>query len=240
MFRVLSALAATGCGTADWTRQATERPGVVEVFATGEVEVAPDEAIVDFSVETTAATAEAAGAANARRTDQLLRALVEAGVPRDAISTAGFGVFPEYSPPPPVPAEAQRPPRIVGYRAHNAVVVEIAALDRVGPIIDRALSSGADRVGSVRFGLSRPEAAQADALRRAVENARNSAQAIAASLGMRLGAVVRAKSTPEQPVFPVRGMAEAVRAPEVTTPILPGPQTVTATVTVVYALEPER
>lgn len=211
---------------------------VIRVSAVGQVEAAPDEAHLDFAVETTAATAAQAAQENAARMEQVIRALVAAGVARTAIETRGYQVYPEYAPQPQPQPNAE--PRIRGYRVSNTVTVETRDIGKVGGLLDAALRAGANRVDAVRFGLSNPEAARGQAIRRATESARRDAEALAAALGVRLGAVVDASTTGEPPrPFPVmmRGRAEAMgMAQSVATPIQPGEQTVTATVSLVFSI----
>lgn len=216
-----------------------EQPAIV-VSGMGDVDVAPDLAEISLAVETQEPTARAAGDANARALERVIRALVQSGVPREDIETRGYTIFPEH---------IHRPdaePRIRGYRATNTVVVKTSKLDRVGALIDTALGAGANRVDGVSFSLRDPAVAQSAALKEAVERARRSAEAIADALGVRLGRVLQASSTAGHgPPIPVmrRARAEAMDmapAAAVAPPIQPGQQTVTATVTVIYQIEGSR
>jgi len=214
----------------------TGEPRTIRVSATGEARAQPDEAHLDFAVETVATTARAAGEENARLMERVIRALVAAGVPRASIETRNYTVYPEYATP--MPDERQEQPRIRGYRTSNLVTARTQDLARVGALIDAALGAGANRVDAVRFSLRNPERAQAEATRDAVQRARQSAETIAGALGVRLGEVLDA-STAFEPIRPFATdvryrMAEAaVPAP---TPIQPGEQTVNATITVVFAI----
>ncbi|PTL77574.1 SIMPL domain-containing protein [Vitiosangium sp. GDMCC 1.1324] len=208
----------------------------IRVEGTGEVKVAPDEAFIDLAMETLAPTAKAASEENARKMDKVVAALMQAGIPRKEIETRNFTVFPEYEPQP-------RPdvaPKLKGYRVSNQVEVHVRELARVGTLLDTALGAGANRVDSVRFGLSKPETVQGDALRNAVERARQSAQVLASALGVKLGPVLDASTVtePQRPI-PVAARFELARASaaDVTTPIQPEEQTVTARVTLIYAIE---
>ncbi|HYO59040.1 SIMPL domain-containing protein [Archangium sp.] len=210
----------------------------IRVEGTGEVKVAPDEAFIDLAVETQAPTAKVAAEENARKMDQVIAALVQAGIARKEIETRNYSVFPEFQP----QTRPDEVPKLRGYRVSNQVEVHVRELSRVGPLLDTALGAGANRVDSVRFGLSKPEAVQGEALRNAVERARQSAQVLASALGVRLGPVLDAStvSEPQRP-FPVAArfeMARAGGAADVTTPIQPEEQTVLATVTLVFAIEP--
>jgi hypothetical protein len=210
----------------------------IRVEGTGEVKVAPDEAFIDVAVETLAPTAKVAAEENARKMDKVIAALVQAGIPRKEIETRNYSVFPEFQP----QTRPDETPKLRGYRVSNLVEVHVRELARVGALLDTALGAGANRVDSVRFGLSKPETVQGDALRNAVERARQSAQVLASALGVRLGPVLDA-STVTQPQHPIPmaaqfEMARAGGAADTMTPIQPQEQTVTATVTLIFAIEP--
>lgn len=209
----------------------------IRVEGMGEVKVAPDEAFIDLALETLAPTAKAAAEENARKMDKVVAALVQAGIPRKEIETRNYSVYPEYQPQP-RPEEAAK---LRGYRVSNQVEVHVRELSRVGTLLDTALGAGANRVDSVRFGLSKPEVVQGDALRNAVERARQSAQVLATALGVKLGPVLDASTVSEPPrPLPMVArfeMARAGSAADVTTPIQPEEQTVTARVTLIFAIE---
>jgi uncharacterized protein YggE len=209
----------------------------IRVEGMGEVKVAPDEAFIDLAVETLAPTAKAAAEDNARKMDKVITALVQAGIPRKEIETRNYAVYPEYTP----PTKPDEVPKLKGYRVSNQVEVHVRELARVGALLDTALGAGANRVESVRFGLSRPETVQGEALRNAVERARQSAQVLATALGVKLGPVLDASTVtePQRPI-PITARYELARgaAADVTTPIQPEEQTVRATVTLIFAIEP--
>lgn len=224
-------------GVAQQATPASPTERTIRVTGLGEVQVRPDEAYIDFAVETLAPTARAASEANARTMERVIAALVTAGVPRQEIQTRGFSVYPDHGPGDP----RDTIPRIRGYRVNNTVSLRTQSLNRVGAFIDAALGAGANRVDGVRFGLRNTDAVQAEALRRATARARTQAENIAAALNVRLGPILDA-STGNQPVRPypmmmrARGGVEEV-AQSMAPPIEPGEQTVTAMVSLVFAIE---
>ncbi|WP_426755812.1 SIMPL domain-containing protein [Myxococcus sp. Y35] len=207
----------------------------IRVEGTGEVKAQPDEAFIDVAVETLAPNVKAAGEQNAKRMEKVISALTSAGIARRDIQTRNYSVYPDYAPP--VPNQTE--PKLRGYRVSNLVSVHVKDLSRVGNLLDKALEAGANRVDSVRFGLSRQEAVQGEALRQAVARARKSADVLAASLNVKLGAVLDASTVTEPPqLYPARfAMAEVADARGMATPIQPEEQTVQAKVTLVYVIE---
>jgi hypothetical protein len=232
----LGMLLAAGASSAS-AQQVMMMPGGgrgIEVSGMGEVEVAPDEAYLNFAVETSAPTSQEASQQNAERMERVIAALVAAGIPRDEIETRNFSVYPEY-----VANDRGETPRVRGYRVTNQVALETMRLDAVGTLIDAALAAGANRVEGINFGLSNPQAAEAEALREAVQRARASAETIAQALGVSLGQLLRA-STSTEPVRPMPMMARMDMAESAAqgfaTPIQPGEQTVHATVVLVFGI----
>lgn len=207
----------------------------LRVEGTGEVKAQPDEAFIDVAVETSAQNAKAAGEENAKRMEKVLAALTGAGIAKRDLQTRNYNVYPEYTPSPPQGGE----PKLKGYRVSNLVSVHVTDLSKVGSLLDKALAAGANRVDSVRFGLSRQDAVQGEALRQAVARARKSAEVLAASLNVKLGAVLDASTVTEAPrLYPATfamDMAESRAAP--TTPIQPEEQTVMAKVTLIFAIQ---
>ncbi|MFY0582996.1 SIMPL domain-containing protein [Cystobacter fuscus] len=187
-------------------------------------------------METRAPLAQAAADANAKKMDKVIAALVQAGVVRKDLETRNYSVAMEFEPPVPGTSETPKPR---GYQVNNTVQVHVRDLTKVGPLLDTALKAGANRVDSVRFGLSKPETGRDGALRDAVARARQSAQVLATALGVKLGPVLDA-STITEPIRPMPlarfAMATAESA-DVATPIQPQEQTVQATVTLIYAIE---
>lgn len=157
-------------------------PARPQVVATGEGEVmvTPDRAYVDIAVETTAPTAVAAAAENARLIATVSEAIQRAGVPAAAMSGAGYHVSANT-------VYEQGSARQQGYRASNTLRIEMDRFDRLGAVIDAALAAGANRVADVRYTISDPSAARQRAIAAAVERARADAEAMARAAGGGLG-----------------------------------------------------
>lgn len=233
MLALAAALASATPGLAQLPTAQCPAERTIRVTGFGEVQARPDEAHVDFAVETLAPTARAASEENARTMERVIAALVRAGVPRGEIQTRGFSVFPEY-----FHRDRDTVPQIRGYRVNNAVVLWTQALNRVGAFLDAALGAGANRVNGVRFAIRNADAVRAEAMRSAVHQARASAETMAASLGVRLGPVLDASTAgqPPRPVYDRAMMRVAEEAQAISTPIEPGEQTVTAAVSLVFAI----
>ena len=230
---VLATVLATTPSFAQQPPAAAPTSRTIRTTGVGEVNVKPDEAHLEFGVETVAPTAQAASAENARRMERVIAALVAAGVPRNEIQTRGFAVYPDYEHNPQTPE-----PRIRGYRVSNTVVARTEAVAQIGKLIDAALAAGANRVSGVRFGVRNADVPRAEAIRRATARARTQAETIASALGVRLGPVLDATTADQPPRYVPQLEAVAMRqaADAASTPVEPGEQTITATVSLVFAI----
>lgn len=204
----------------------------VAVQGQAEVSVAPDEAFVVLGVDVEAPDAAAAqrqanGVANA-----ILTALRAENVPDSDIQTSTLTLTPVYRAAGGSRGERER----VAYRARNTVRVRVSELERLGPVIDAGLRAGANGLEGVRFDLEDDTLARKEALSRAVEQASGKAATIAAALHMRLGEILEARegSVGVTPVFAQASMLRSEGA--MSTPVAPGQVTVSANVTLRYAL----
>lgn len=206
-------------------RQAPLEPQIA-VTGRGEVKVSPDRATIQISVQTRSSTAAAAAAENANKTQAVLAALRALGLGNDQLSTINYSVNPEQR------YEPNKEPVIVGYTVTNTVLAEVRRLNQVGPVIDAALSRGANMITSLQFFASNTEAARRAAIALAIEKARADAEAAARAARGTLGSLLEINigaysPPPPQPMMMLRrAMAEA----QADTPISPGQDTVTVEV----------
>lgn len=212
----------------------TDTKRTISVSTQGEVKAAPDEVLLSFAVETTAAKATEATAENAKRSTAVAAAVKPLLGKQDTVSTTRYTLEPRYESV--RPGEA-REPRITGYVARNEVQVESHQLDQVGALIDAATTAGANRVNNLQFQLSSREQALRSAIEKAGADARAQADSAAKGLGVKLGRVMSATVSSGPivvPRFARMAMAAEARAP---TPIEPGEVSVSANLQVTYEIE---
>jgi uncharacterized protein len=206
---------------------APPRPPEIVASAQGEARVTPDRARILIGVQTRAATAAQAGAANARKQRAVIDTLRALGIAPEQLSTAHYNVFPEqvYN-----PERGDKTPRITGYNVVNAVRVEVRKVDMVGSVVDAALAKGANGIQSLEFYSSNVDDARHSALASAVARARGDAEAMAKAAGGALGELLEISTAPvpEPRPFATAMQARAEAAPS--TPIAVGEDTLTVTV----------
>lgn len=207
----------------------------ITVVGRGETKISPDRATIQISVQTRAATASAAGAANASRQRAVLEALRKLGMSDEQLSTANYNVNPEYR------YEPNRNPAIIGYTATNTIIADVRDLTKVGAVIDAALGAGANLINSLNFYASNLQQARQTAITAAVQTARAEAEVGARAAQGQLGGLLELSigayyAPPPRPMM--MKLESAALASE--TPVQPGMETVTVEVTTRWRFVPNR
>jgi uncharacterized protein YggE len=223
----------------------------VSTSGTATTRVTPDMFSVIVGVETNGTTAQEAVSRNANLTGQVIAALSGLGISENQIGTSTYSVLPiyEYRPPlQPCPEIYPPPPgceprqEIIGYSASNSVTVTLnvnAGVD-AGQIIDASVQAGANNVNGLYFFVSpdRQQEIRDSLFRDAIASARQRANIAAEALGMTVSQVQSVDL--REVFFPIfRGLeevstAEAADSVSLPTPILPGEQEVSTTVSIVF------
>lgn len=202
--------------------QTTSRRPSVRATGNAQVSVTPDLARVSVSVVSQAATAQDAAAQNAAQVSNVLGQLRTVIGGTGDLRTTGYSLVANYLYP-----KDGGPPTLTGYTATNTVEASTSVLSLIGKVIDAATQAGANRVQGLQFGLKNDSAARAQALREAAQKAKAHAEAMAAGLQIRLGAVIAADEGGS-----VQVLGGDTRLAATPTPVEPGLVTVSATVTV--------
>ena len=74
----------------------SSNPKVIQASGTGNVIGTPDRAQITFSVETENPDVKIAQQDNAQKMATVINALVAIGIPRDALKTTGYNIYPVY------------------------------------------------------------------------------------------------------------------------------------------------
>lgn len=210
----------------------------IVVTGEGETALAPDMAILTLTVLREGDTARAALDASNQAMEEVLQAMREEGVGERDLQTSGFSIQPRYTQP-----QEDRPeegPRITGYEVANTLTVRLRDLDKLGTVLDRAVSLGVNRGGDIQFINDDPDKALADARREAVEDARARAETLAEAAGVSLGRVLRIDETasPGMPM-PMARMEANSYAADAGVPIAQGENRYRVNVTMSFAIGQE-
>jgi uncharacterized protein YggE len=163
MQKWITGFAAVALAAFVWSPAIAAGTTEITVSGTGSVALAPDIATVSASVETNADNAARAVSDNNVRYDRVVAALEQAGIARSDITLSYYTV--NYSPKPQTPAPGDR----YGYTVRRQFDVKVRQIGKAGTVVDACTD---------------PNAGRAEAIRRAVTDARTTADAIAAAAGL--------------------------------------------------------
>jgi uncharacterized protein YggE len=201
------------------------------VSGKGIIRAESDLAYIMVGIERTEKTATQAQEIAAKKMKNILASLEKVGIPKDKIKTMGFRLYPKY--------EYDRGKRtLVGYTASNQIKVTLDDLEKVGKVIDTAITAGANNVGNITFTVKDEAPHKKEALQKAFKDAEGKAEAIASASGLilsRIKSIQEAGARVIPAVSGVRAMrAEGLGAAAVETPIVPGKIEIRGNLTVVY------
>jgi len=196
--------------------------GGITVVGTAAVTSVPDRAELSFGVESQGQTAKAALAANATEMRKVIAAVKAAG--GTDVKTQSVSLSPRYN----------EQNEVQAFVATNTVSATIKTVARAGALIDAAVTAGANQVYGPSLSSGDQTEQYRQALRAAVANARASAQALAAAANLSLGRVTAIAESGGAPQ-PLAEAANKLMA-DSATPVEPGTQQTTASVTVTFSV----
>jgi len=217
---VVALAGAVGLPDLAGAQDASSTPDTLTVNGLGTVKAAPDEAQMSFGVETRRPTAQAAVAANADAMRRVINALRQAGARE--IATQWVSVYPYMS----------DGTTIDGYSASNSVSA-VSDVGDAASLIDAAAEAGANQVSGPGLSSSNAEELYRQALAKAVADARLRADVLAKASGRSLGQITAIVEGGAATPLPY---AERAALDAGSTPIVPGQQETSASITVTFSL----
>ncbi len=166
----------------------------ITVSGEGEVVAIPDTAEFTFSVVEKSASVADAQERAAKKINEILPYLKDAGVEEKDIKTIGYNIYPQY--------EWQQgaclasgicPPGrqvLTGYEVRQSTTVKISETEKAGELLSGVGERGATEVSSLSFTVEDDEALKDEARGEAIADAKEKADALADKLGVRLVRIV--------------------------------------------------
>ncbi len=215
---------------------ATTAEHTISVSGTGTVTLKSDVADLHLGVLVNRPTVKAARADAAAAMTKVIAALKALGIADKDLQTSNVSLQPTYD-----YQNGMNPPRITGFQMSNSVTVTVRDLDKLGDAIDNSLTAGATSLDGVAFRVNDQTAAEAQARKAAMTEARAKADTLAAAAGVSVGGVASISETSAPVPYPIP-YAMGASAPTdskamIATPIQTGTNDVTITVVVVYLIK---
>jgi hypothetical protein len=227
---VIAMLAITGC-----SQILNQNENTINVAGDSELKFTPDQAEVWAGISIVKLTAEEAQTEANKAINAIIDGLRYKGISDKDISTDQLTLNQEYR-------WENNENKVVGWRATQILKIKTTDLTKVGNIVDIAVNNGANEIQSINFELSTAKETEykKQALAEATKNAREKAQAVADSLGVKLGDI---KSVSESNYYytpRVYAMADKMGgagAVAEASSVLPGDVSVTGHISIVYAVK---
>ena len=209
------------------------------VSGTGEVTVKPDIATIRLGVEALEDTVAEAQEQASQAMNEIKATLLDSGLSENDIQTAYFNIRQQTR-----WDENSNEEIVIGYRVTNSVIAKVRDIERVGSIIDSAVSAGGDliRIDNVSFSVEDPSLYYEEAREKAMNDASDRAQQLAELAGVNLGAPVYISEGASPPLYRDvfyemgGGMTAPVPSPAADSSISPGEMEVSLVVQVVYGI----
>jgi hypothetical protein len=212
---------------------APQNLATIMVDASSYMEVLPDQGEIYVTVLTRGDTDQVQGD-NAVLADEVIAAIVAAGVSKEDIETSSIDFYPTYT----YDKDTYKS-EIDGYEARHRLSVTIMDLDIVGKVIDEAVAAGAEYVDGVNFTVSeeKKEEYKKTLIEEAVAKAKVKADAAAGASGESIDGVQTLSVSDYNPQPYYRADAVIGKGGAEETPVLPGEVRVEISVHIAYRLK---
>lgn len=174
---------------------------VVTAVGSGKTTVAPDRAVMTFSVSRRGNTSRQALNAVDAVSRKIRRGVTGAGIPQADLQTANVSLSPI----------RDKKGKVTSYAASLSLQVTVRDIAKLGDVVEGGTIAGADDFYGPQFYVSQENSANRDALRAAVEDARGRAEVMARAGGRSIGeVVVVTESSSPSPYGPEYGYRSAL------------------------------
>jgi uncharacterized protein len=157
----------------------------ISLVATGAVKTTPDKVDISTGVTSEAKSAREALDQNTEAMAKVVEALKGEGIEPKDIQTTNFSVSPVYE-----QRKEGTAPFIVGYRVTNAVRITVRDTKKLGAILDKVVSLGANQIDSIEFGVDEAQVLKDEARKLALKNVTDNAKLYAEAAGVGLSQIL--------------------------------------------------
>lgn len=208
----------------------------IRLTSEGRINIPADQVEITLQVITDKQDAESALLENNEKMEKVFNSLKEIGLDTNEYQTGGFNISPIYTQPP-KEYDSSWVSKIDHYRVTNTIVIKTQKLALSGQIIDAALNSGANNLNNLTFNLKADRPYRARLIKNAIQNALKDASTIAEELNQKIIKVKKIIFNDATNPNPVYGPMLFKSANG--TPLQAGNVELTASITVIFDIEPK-
>ena len=151
----------------------------IVVTGTGEVRVEADTAIISLGVTSRDKQVDIAQQNVNKAVVNIREALNDLGIADENITTDFISIYAGYD-------YGDYSETIAYYNASTSLMIKVTDISKAGSVIDTAIRAGANQLNNISFSASDTEDAKKEAMKLAVENAKNKAEILADATGMKI------------------------------------------------------
>jgi uncharacterized protein YggE len=193
------------CGAMSALRAEEAKDHFVQVTGEGEVKAEPNQAILNFGIETFGPKMKEVQSENARRTQELLEQLKKLKIAPADIKTDFVQISPRYD-----YDGGKR--KFMEYNARKNFTVTLNDVSAYGKVLQAVLDAGVEYASGIQFQTSRLKSLQDEARKLAVQDARKKAETLAGPEGKKVGEVIFLQDNNSDAPSPVYLKAGLMRA----------------------------
>ena len=151
----------------------------ISVSGTGETTVSADTAVISLGVNARNKDVLKAQQAVNETIAAIRKALIEQGIREENINTELINIYALYD-------YSGDQEQLAAYSASSTLAIKVTDMQSVGALIDTAFAAGANTLNGVSFSASDTDEAKAEAIKKAVENAKRKAEILAEAGGLKI------------------------------------------------------
>jgi len=158
-------------------------PREITISAEGKTFAKPDIALIKVGLSSEGMVVQDVVKENTEKMNAVLKEIKDLGIVEKDIETVNYSLSPRYD-----WKEGQRIFR--GYTLTQEIRVKIRDFEKIGPVLEKSTTHGANLVGDLQFTIDDPETVKEEAMKKAIEKAKIKAEMIASQTGLKLGKVI--------------------------------------------------
>jgi len=155
----------------------------ISIMGEGKVTAITDIALVSLGLTTEKKSVSDAQSENSKTINSLIEKLKVLGIAKEDITTTNYSIYPAYD-------WTNGKQILRGYTVSQDVQVKIRQTDKVDDVLKIAGDLNLNQIGGLTFTIDNPETYKQQARIKALENAKEKADALAEVMGVKLGKVI--------------------------------------------------
>ncbi|MFN4212819.1 MAG: SIMPL domain-containing protein [Microgenomates group bacterium] len=205
----------------------TSKTSELAVVGEAKIDVSPDTAYINLGINTSEKTVSQVREKIDKVNNNFVNEMKKLGIKKEQIKTINYSIYPNY--------DYNDGQKIVGYSGNTSLQIKVKDFNLINKVLEKAEGSGINQIGGVNFTIDKPEVYREKVRERAIENAKNQAQKLAKSLGIKLGKITNiVEATPQKPILTQKTIEVGGGADASSAFLEPGAETISTVVTLYF------